>query len=392
MELLPGRIADPALLQLLGRLLAVDDGAVDAAALRRRLLGEPGLLQSLVALADAQGVLVPLIWSARRRHLLPPEPAAGRVPADHPMRQLSLRYRGHLERRQRQQGQLADLIGALNRQGIAPLLLKGARFLVDDRHPWAEARTMRDFDPLVAPAEAARAVAALEAIGYVSAPPEPLHHHLPTLWLAEAPSAVELHLDALAAAAQPLLGTAELWARAIPRQDAFGRYSILPDGWQLLVAMLHHQVSDRGHARHILALKPLWEFAWLAAGLGAEQWAEIAQHLRARGGLDLLGDWVAQAAGLYGLPVRDGAVVSPAAAAAARRTLAHAGAPGWLRRTRFLADQLATGFSRPTMARRYEVTESEVSLRLYARHLGFLIRRYRGQMAKRLLDRGRRPS
>jgi hypothetical protein len=392
MDLLPARIGNPEHLRLLGAILSVGDGTASVPALRARLLGEAGLLQALVALAEAQGVLAPVIWSLNRRHLLPPAPAGDRAADDHPARRLAAAYRHHQERRARQRDQLAALIAALNRAGIVPLLLKGARFLVDAAHPWSEARTMRDLDPLIRPDEAERAVAALEGIGYVSGGPEPHHHHLPALWLQGAPSAVEIHLDALAKPAQRLLATDALWRQAVERQVAGRRCFLLPDAWQLLHSLLHHQVSDRGQSRRILALKPLWEFAWLAAGLDEAGWAAMTAHLRDRGALELLGDWMAQAEMLYGLPPREPGLVSPAAAAAARRTMAHARAPGWVRRGLFLADQLAFGFSRGTLARRYAVAEAEVSATLIARHLAFLLRRYRGQMAKRLLDRGRRPS
>jgi hypothetical protein len=56
-----------------------------------------------------------------------------------------------------------------------------------------------------------------------------------------------------------------------------------------------------------------------------------------------------------------------------------------LRRTYFLADQVRFGFARETMAVRYGLAESEVSLLTAVRHVKFLASRYRGQMLRRII-------
>jgi hypothetical protein len=167
---------------------------------------------------------------------------------------------------------------------------------------------------------------------------------------------------------------------------------VLPDEWHLLHALIHHQVSDHGHARHVLALKPLWEFAMLGSELPDQGWQAIGAHMTQAGQADVLADWIVQAAELLGLRYPPAVGVSQRARAHALSTIAAAQRADWLRRARFLADQVRFGFSRKTMAVRYQLDEDAVSLATYCRHLQFLLQRYRGRLWGRLSGRGDRPS
>jgi hypothetical protein len=57
LDLLPPRISDPALLALLGEILAVGPDAADAAKLRLRVVGPTFSWQALADLAFAQDVI-----------------------------------------------------------------------------------------------------------------------------------------------------------------------------------------------------------------------------------------------------------------------------------------------------------------------------------------------
>jgi hypothetical protein len=315
------------------------------------------------------------------------------APADNPTVALEAVYRRHLLRRQAQRDQLLTVIAALNGANVVPLLLKGARYLVAPSGAWCEARDMRDIDLLVHKDDAPSAVAALAAEGYrFMEESVPLDQHLPELWLAGRPSAIEIHTEALAFAARKLLATEDAWRYGIRRSIDGCALLVLPEEWHLLHGLLNHQISDRGHVRHLLAVKALWEFAALGRGLPDEGWRAIADHLAARGRSDVLGSFVIQAARLFGLAYPPAVAISSAARAHARRTFAHAARPDWLRRCLFVADQLRFGFARETMAVRYGLAESSVSLGTIGRHLAFLARRYRGQMLRRITGHGDRSS
>lgn len=390
MDQLPPRISQPAIFGLLVDSLAVRPSGADTAGLRLRLLDPATSWQALTDCALGQDALFPLIWALHRRSLLLPLPKAAthHRGGDHPTRALAAVYEQHLARLRAQRAQLVAIIAALSAAGIVPLMLKGARYLVAPVGPWCEARSMRDIDLLVRKHEAPAAMAALEREGYRSDRQfGPMDQHLPELWKEGCPSAVEIHIEALSFSARKLLATDVVWERATRVMTEAGAVLVLPLEWHLLHGLLNHQVSDRGHARRLLAIKALWEFAMLADALPEEAWRSIADHMAARDGADVLGSWLVQAATLLGLAYPSGVAVSAEARAHAQRTFAHAARPDWVRRGFFLADQLRFGFARETMAVRYGLAESDVSPLTAARHARFLMRYYRGQVLRRLTGR-----
>jgi len=392
LDLLPARIPDPDCLALLADILATGPSGVATGELRLRLLARDMSWQALVDLAGAQGVILPLVWSLSQRSLLLPPPRASQAPASHPTLQLQSVYRRHLQRRAAQQEQLTEIVSALSNAGVEPLLLKGARYLLAPAGSWCEARDMRDIDLLVRRDAAGRAADALTARGYAfeTAPP-PLDQHLPELSHPGRPSAVELHTEGLSFSARGMLATDELWRRATGADWQGLRLLMLPPEWQLLHALMNHQVSDRGHARRLLAVRPLWELTMLGAELSEAAWRTVADHASASGAGDILASWLVQAQLLLGFPCPTAIEPSPVARRHARETMTHALAPDWWRRARFLADQLHFGLGRQTMAVRYGVAPKQVSLCLVGRHLRFLLARHRGRLLQRLFgERDRR--
>lgn len=391
MEVLPPRVSDPKLLALLADIVAAGPDARDVGKLRLRLIDAQFSWQALVDLAMGQGMLPPLIWGLRRRSLLLPVPRNphGVATDDNPTAVLERVRRQYLARLCEQRDQLLAVLGALNRANIVPLLLKGARYLVAPIASWCEARNMRDIDLLVRADDAPQAVKALASEGYL-AETEFLSDdkHLPGMWLPGRPSAVEIHTQALAFSARKILATDDVWRYAVSGSVDGGSFLVLPEEWHLLHGLLHHQISDRGHVRRLLAVKALWEFAALGAGLRHKGWRSIADHMTGRGCADVLGSFTIQAEQLFGLVYPESITISPAARAHAEQTFAHAARPDLLRRGYFLADQLRHAFARETMAVRYGLAESEVSAGTIRRHLSFLLRRYRGRMLRRISGRG----
>lgn len=395
LELLPPSISSAGRLSLLEEILAIGPTSRDRSQLRLKTM-EPGFSwQELADLATSQGLLYPLIWSLKRTALLLPLPNRSSRSASekHPTAVLLAAYDEYLDRRRRQRAQLNDIVKAFNSFDVEPLLLKGSCYLMFETSPWREARDMRDIDLLVRRDDVANAINALEKLGYRSDGEFfPAHHHLPLMWLEGAPCAVEIHTEAFTQATRAILPTEALWQRAIRRSNETGTFFSLPDEWQLLVGVLHHQVSEHGHSRRVMALKGLWEFAALGQELPASAWQAIADHMDSHHEGDVLGSFVAQASRLFALQPPSGFVISRKARAHAESTYRRAFWPYPVRRGLFLADQLRYGFSRETMAVRYGADASASPFRTLLRHLRFLARYYRGNLLRRLTGRGDRVS
>jgi hypothetical protein len=383
LELLPPPIRNPAYLELVGDILK-NNGELTGA-LRLRLMASDFSWQALLDLATQQDLLAPLIHSLSERALLPPVPrAAPHYRGGHVTLRLQQSYREHLARRELQKAQMQNVLRYLNRAGIVPLILKGARYLVAAVAAWCEARTFRDIDLLVRPDEANRALAELVTAGY--RPGEPYmanHHHLPELQHPSEPTCVEIHTAALDVAGQSVMGTDLAWRSASKAAD--GSFYVLPLEWQGLHCLLHHQLSDRGYARRNLALKPLWEWAMLTRNWSVDQWQTIVTHMGEAGALDVMGSWLVQAHRLFGAPIPEFIVISSAASANASETLGLALAPHWRRRTNLIADQLRHSFSKDTLGARYGKASADVSVADRARHAVQLLRRHRGRLLRRLI-------
>jgi hypothetical protein len=223
----------------------------------------------------------------------------------------------------------------------------------------------------------------LVALSYRQEPdPPPVDRHLPELWLPGRAGAVEIHIEALSFGARYALTTEEVFSRAVVREFAGTTIRILPPEWHLLHGLLHHQLSDRGHARRMLALKGLWEFAKVGSGLTPEVWESIIAHARERNIFDMLSSWSVQGHRLFGLNAPQELLSSALGCKHAALTFSRAAAPYRLRQSLFVLDKLRLAFSLETLKLRYPGQGNGWYQAL--RHLRFLWRR-RHQMARRWL-------
>jgi len=385
----PGDIGDGAILALLGELLRPEFDPAATGALRVRMMGPAFSWQALVDLARGQGVLLPLTFALSAKKLLPPIPRSMAGLDHHVGVVLDRTYAQHLAWRQSDQRQLDEVLRLLGGIGTPPLLLKGARYLVDPLGAWCEARTMSDIDILLPPDHAKTAFSALLAEGYRQMVDDefvygPTHsHHLPALVHPDHALAVEIHTDALSVAGRRLLPTELVWSHASsPAAD--GRCLVLPPVWHALHGLLHHQVQDRGHIQRTLNLKALWEWTMLARAFTATDWETVGAFARQAGATDVLDSWLLQAERLLGSAPPLPRTSAPSATAHADATLRLAFQPYWLRRARSVADQLRTSFARETLAGKYDVAPTQVSLRHAVRNIADLLRRHRGNVLLRL--------
>lgn len=392
MELLPPRIRNPALLALLGDILRNDADPAAIPALRLRLMKYGFSWQALTDLATQQDVLPPLVHALTERALLPPAPRAAEQCRDgHVTLRLQQYYRDHLARRDLLKTQLESVLGHLNRVGIVPLIIKGARYPLTPMAAWCEARTFRDIDLLLRPDDARRAFAELVAAGYRRGQPYMAdYHHLADLQHPSEPAPVELHTAALAVAGQSVMSTDFVWRNASKAAD--GRFLVLPSEWQAVHCLVHHQLSDRGYTRRILGLKPLWEWMMLSRDWSRDQWQVIVTHMREAGALDLLGSWLVQVQRLFGTPLPEFVPISSQASENATATLHFALAPHWRRRTGFVLDQFRHSFAKDTLAARYRKAPANISVADRVRYLVHLLREHRGALLRRLVGQSDRLS
>jgi hypothetical protein len=377
--------ADFESIRRLGRILRIRPTAADDAELRAEFFSGGFSWQGLIDFASMHQLLPATIWALRQRGLLLPLPSyatacqARMHVTDHLLRS----YEHHLRLQHDLRDQLLAIIAACNRKGILPLVIKGARHLLVQEHWWV-ARGMRDLDILVHEDEVAATQSALDHLGYHAEGPEmPGHHHLPKMIRSNWNGAVEIHLAPLAFNASALLTTSETWAFSKAYENGGTRSLVLPAKWHVVHGLLHHQMTDRGHERRVLALKGLWEFAMGVAVLSPAEVAMLDGHLRGRGRPDVLPSWIEQAGLIFGLAVPEELTIPERARAHARATLVRAGWPYALRRALFIADQLRFAFSPATLASRYG-GQRQSTLRLAARHVGYLQRTYRSGARRRI--------
>ena len=385
MDSLPPTIADGKLLALLGHALGSENSAQSNQALRIHLFQPSFSWQRLVDLACGHGLLPALIFSLRRRRLLPPLPPLidSKLSDSHVTLRLEAAYLEHLNRQGDLRDQLVKALRALNRVGVVPMLLKGALHLTLPQSDWHEARGMRDLDILVSSRDAQTAARTLVSLGYLTdEDPPPLDRHLPEMHLPGRAGAIEIHTEALSFNARRALSTKEVWSYAERRSFDGASFFYLPREWHLLHGFLHHQIADRGHARRMLALKGLWEFANIGREISPSGWEAIIAHAEERDIFTSLSSWAAQANRLFGLR-------SPAILLASASGINHADAtfkraykPMALRQAFFFCDKLSFAFAPSTMARRYGRASGAAALR----HIAFLWRR-RGPAARRWLGR-----
>jgi hypothetical protein len=193
----------------------------------------------------------------------------------------------------------------------------------------------------------------------------------------------DAHTDALADVGQRFLSTAHVWSQA--RKIDGSSFLVMPIVWQAVHCLLHHQISDHGYGRRILAVRALWEWAMLSRGFSHDDWHTIESHMQAANAPDVLGSWLMQTHLLFGVEIPAFIAISPDAHANAEATLRLASAPHWRRRARFIGDQLRFSFARDTLAMRYGIPPSQVSVVDAGRYLGHLVRRHRGAMFRRLV-------
>ncbi len=163
--------------------------------------------------------------------------------------------------------ELQGLVGALNRAGIEPVLLKGAADWVLGVYPAIGARWLADWDLWVPPASLERAQTVLEAErGYRqdAVNPPAAHQHLAPHHRPGTPVVVELHRSLLNPGLGPVAADLEAGARHRPvRLPDGGRAWALAPTDHLAHAFLHAAIAHRADRAHRLDLRRRYAVARL---------------------------------------------------------------------------------------------------------------------------------
>ncbi|CAN5441799.1 hypothetical protein BH10ACT1_BH10ACT1_33980 [soil metagenome] len=196
--------------------------------------------------------------------------------------------------------QAGDALRTLSIAGLRVAPLKGIDALLTGRYADPAARTMTDVDLLVDPADAARAAAVLDDLGYRTAPDAPPNsHQLPAVEAPGRAGSIELHTH---------LAT-ERWAGVVPAADALDAASAASDGSGLRLTrtdslthlVLHAQLHDEAHLLGRLALRSLHETALALEADEDVDWDVVAHRFAAAGQAAALRAHLQQVLLLFGI-------------------------------------------------------------------------------------------
>jgi hypothetical protein len=231
-----------------------------------------GLWPATIALANAH-LLAPALFAA-----LAAGGALDAMPA-HVRDYLLHLYRANRQRNRLARHQLVEIVRELNREGIEPLLLKGALTLVSEPRFDPGSRMLADLDFAVPQRATQPALRALHRLGYrVRDQYPPGHHAYAEFVRAGSPAAIDLHFELID---QPyILPVEEVWRRA-RQEQRFGAFRVPWPTHRILHNVLHAQIHHRGAYYHAaLDLRQLHDLAHLSRAYGpGVHWEYVRERL-----------------------------------------------------------------------------------------------------------------
>ena len=289
---------------LLRRALALQAVPAETMRLRLELLSGAEAWERLLAAAASRRLTSLLVERLRQRGLVPPKPAVPAPGLLAPAEVLDRIWQDHINTRMRQSTCLLTIVDLLNRAGIEPMLLKGARSLWLDIEP---SRSMRDLDLLVPGRDAVRANDLLKSEGFAPLPDaaeRPNRHHLDLLFRSDMSGWVEVHRRAGNPYAEAMFPTATILRRSLPhRRDGLTAH-VMPDADHLWHGLVHYHFGHSAFARGTLDLKGLAEFATGFVALADTARAELIALARRDGAALAAFDlWLAAAHSALGMPL-----------------------------------------------------------------------------------------
>jgi Uncharacterised nucleotidyltransferase len=225
-----------------------------SAHLRGDPVPEPARWDEVVATAEYFS-LTPALWQAVRQMNGIEADVASRLRAE---------YAANVVTLSQMSSQLSACIGALNGDGIEPVVLKGALGLLERGDGPPLVRVMSDVDLLVADEDIDVTLGALGQMGYGILPGPGAAHRFE--WTARHPDLrfdVDLHRALGTGPMERVLPVSAVLQGASRRQVDGLRYRVMSDADQLAHAVIHSQWTDKAHRTGSIPLRQLHNFAVL---------------------------------------------------------------------------------------------------------------------------------
>jgi len=270
--------------------------ALDPARGHRRLGGPAVDWPPILHLANQELVAPALCSRLKRQRRLDALPAEI---ADY----LALLHRLNGERNDALRRQALELVVALNRFEIRPVLLKGAAALFADAYGDPAARMIGDLDILVPRLRLRASLAVLADLGYRLADRYPDGHHAYGEFVRDGDAgALDLHIEPIDASY--LLPADEMWRHAESRTEQGAAFFVPSPTDRVLHNILHAQIHHRAdYYRGNIRLRQLHDGATLAASMApAIDWALIEARFGAHRLDAALQSYLWAANDLFGLP------------------------------------------------------------------------------------------
>lgn len=238
----------------------------------RRRLADPSFAWERLIAAANEAYLTPALEDALRGRAV-----LAAVPAEVASYLAMIAERNRM-RNARLRAQLRELVQALNRAGIVPVLLKGAAGLFAGGSRFAASRIVTDLDLLIDEERAADAVTVLAALGYRRLEGRAIGAHAVGDFIRDIDvGAVDLHVSLLN---HPrLLPVADVLGRTSLREvDGLHARCLSPTD-RVLHLLLHDLVQDQGLHDGKVNLRHLHEIATMIESGAPVDWNAIAAHL-----------------------------------------------------------------------------------------------------------------
>jgi hypothetical protein len=235
-------------------------------------------------------------------------------------------HRLNILRNERLRVQVLEAVRGLNSMGIEPILLKGSGSLFVKTFTDPGSRVMMDLDILVPQADAEACWRYLLALGY--APLEggsvgrdaglhgvdySRHHHLRPLYRPGDYGTLEIHRHVLPEEMAGFFPSQSLWNNIEPLEEDGTVMAVPAPTYRILHNLIHAALVDRGYLRGELPLRSLHEMALMLDARGEPiDWTTIRQLLERGGEPQVLGIWLYLCHRLFGSPLPNGFVRTPA--------------------------------------------------------------------------------
>ncbi len=303
--------------------------------------------------------------------------------------------RGSLERRlainglrnERIKQQALEIVAALNRIGIEPIILKGGLHFFEAPPADLGTRMMWDLDFVVPENELDRAVDGLCAIGYqIDQEGENWTYHYRPLFHPEAILPIDVHR--YVGEQKDLLPPTEAWREAVPVPAGDLRLRALCPTHRVFHNIFHSQVQDRGHELGIIYLRQLYALVAMCTDHAlAIDWDSLLRRMDGRGLGPQLRARMYQAARLFGVPLPRALFPTLGARFHHRRCLFQL-RRHWLIRLVHEWAGATQPFKRHAMDLIYGCGTNPIKVNAYrVRHAWYLLRKYRGQIRSKIVEK-----